>query len=213
MTNTPKIALESKENFKIAVRSSLAKMIANDEKITIDAIIKRSSYENGTPVGETTIYAKNRQGEYVHADLRAEIERAKNGIKRRSERETVSAKSGSDLKNQIKSLNYLNKSLADQIVEQQFKIKELQQETDSTGTWKTHAIEQLYIAAGIVNRLTCNSIKDFKTLFSSLNSDVYFSKDAIIRLDAMVTSYLAENTKVQKLNSEALPQIGKRLRK
>ena len=65
------------------MRSSLSELIGTDKKITLETVVKNASYEDGTPVGESTIYTKDKNGEYLHQDIRNEISGAKTIEKRR----------------------------------------------------------------------------------------------------------------------------------
>ena len=67
--------MNSKDRFQKAVRESLNQLVANGEKkITHAKIIANAKYEDGSPVGKTTLYAKNAvTKEPIHGTLIDEI--------------------------------------------------------------------------------------------------------------------------------------------
>lgn len=69
---------KSKEKFKKAILDSFEQLknIAGKKKITKAEIINNAKFEDGSSVGQTTLYAKNSvTKEYIHAELLQELDK------------------------------------------------------------------------------------------------------------------------------------------
>ena len=112
--------MNSKDRFQKAVRESLNQLVANGEKkITHAKIIANAKYEDGSPVGKTTLYAKNAvTKEPIHGTLIDEINtKIANLPKNDFSKKKTSIETNKELKLRITELEEKNNQLLIQMVE------------------------------------------------------------------------------------------------
>lgn len=169
-----------KEPFQRAIRKALADLQVHGEKITHAKVINTARFDNGKPVGKTTLYSKHAvTKECVHQDLLLEIKeitlKQKNGVKKVRKDQAMSS-----LKDELKALKEENGKLIDQVVEQEYRLNQSLAITDGN----KHVVESLeqdiYVLASLVTGLTGDSIKDFTQL--KRNYEVKYMGDPRINI-------------------------------
>lgn len=156
--------MSKKARFQEAIATSLQSLQRSGAKITKQKVIDRAQFEDGTPVGKTTLYSRHETTkEFVHADLLSMIDDAidaqrKSGGKR-TKTDTVLS-----LKKEIATLKKQYQALVDQTVEQEARLKA--SKSDSHGDKHiVLALEQdVFVLASIVSTLSNGAIKDFQDI-------------------------------------------------
>lgn len=116
MSSSRHISRVSSARFEEAIREALAKIVSGGEKFDVMDVIRLAKYEDGSKVGQTTIYAKSSEGKRVHDKLLGEL-RAASARSRR----TGGAKAA-NVGVEVESADALRK----QLVEQESRILELE---------------------------------------------------------------------------------------
>lgn len=111
-----------KERFQQAIRESFDRLCQSGEKkITKTKVINNAKFEDGTFVGKTTLYAKNRSTqEFIHAELLEELDGKIENIEAgnaKKERKKTTTDLHSEQKKEIKELKKKNNQLLVQIIE------------------------------------------------------------------------------------------------
>lgn len=112
--------MNSKDRFQKAIRESLNQLVAyGEKKITHAKIITNAKYEDGSPVGKTTLYAKNTvTKEPIHGTLIDEINtKIANLPKNDFNKKKSSIETNKELKLRIKEIEEKNNQLLIQMVE------------------------------------------------------------------------------------------------
>ena len=142
----------SKDRFQKAVRESLNQLVANGEKkITHAKIIANAKYEDGSPVGKTTLYAKNAvTKEPIHGTLIDEINtKIANLPKNDFSKKKTSIETNKELKLRIKELEDKNNQLLTQLVEMESSFENTAHRNDENQIQNLES--QLYVLAFLLN--------------------------------------------------------------
>src|SRR5690348_8427077 len=116
------ISKVNSDRFESAVRKALANIIADKQAFCLNDVIRKARYPDGSAVGATTLYAKNSEGQYVHATLLAHIKAASVRSKLRGR---ASAKKSSGHPNETLTANGEPTALYRQLLEQESRLQEL----------------------------------------------------------------------------------------
>ena len=140
--------MNSKDRFQKAVRESLNQLVANGEKkITHAKIIANAKYEDGSPVGKTTLYAKNAvTKEPIHGTLIDEINtKIANLPKNDFSKKKTSIETNKELKLRIQELEDKNNQLLTQLVEMESSFENTSHRNDENQIQNLES--QLYVLA------------------------------------------------------------------
>lgn len=106
----------SSEPFRVAVLSALKDLVESGITLrTKGEVIEHARFPDGRHVGKTTLYRKNKDGEFVHAELIRELDLAISGCAKGKEENGEA----DILSRRIRELTYENSTLVDQIVGRQ----------------------------------------------------------------------------------------------
>ena len=144
--------MNSKDRFQKAVRESLNQLVANGEKkITHAKIIANAKYEDGSPVGKTTLYAKNAvTKEPIHGTLIDEINtKIANLPKNDFSKKKTSIETNKELKLRITELEEKNNQLLIQMVEMENSFENTAHRNDENQIQDLEL--NLYILAFLLN--------------------------------------------------------------
>lgn len=144
--------MNSKDRFQKAVRESLNQLVANGEKkITHAKIIANAKYEDGSPVGKTTLYAKNAvTKEPIHGTLIDEINtKIANLPKNDFSKKKTSIETNKELKLRIQELEDKNNQLLTQLVEMESSFENTSHRNDENQIQNLES--QLYVLAFLLN--------------------------------------------------------------
>ena len=144
--------MNSKDRFQKAVRESLNQLVANGEKkITHAKIIANAKYEDGSPVGKTTLYAKNAvTKEPIHGTLIDEINtKIANLPKNDLSKKKTSIETNKELKLRITELEEKNNQLLIQMVEIENSFENTAHRNDENQIQNLES--QLYVLAFLLN--------------------------------------------------------------
>ena len=144
--------MNSKDRFQKAVRESLNQLVANGEKkITHAKIIANAKYEDGSPVGTTTLYAKNADTkEPIHGTLIDEINtKIANLPKNDFSKKKTSIETNKELKLRITELEEKNNQLLIQRLEIENSFENTAHRNDENQIQNLES--QLYILAFLLN--------------------------------------------------------------
>ena len=144
--------MNSKDRFQKAVRESLNQLVANGEKkITHAKIIANAKYEDGSPVGKTTLYAKNAvTKEPIHGTLIDEINtKIANLPKNDFSKKKTSIETNKELKLRIKELEDKNNQILTQLVEMESSFENTAHRNDENQIQNLES--QLYVLAFLLN--------------------------------------------------------------
>ncbi|WP_305947937.1 hypothetical protein [Vreelandella aquamarina] len=153
--------MSRKDRFQKAIIESLESLTKEGKKITKNAVIQNARFEDGKPVGKTTLYSRNESTkEFVHAELLRLIDDAV-ASQARAKGKKTRAETLFELKKTIADLRRENNKLVDQVVEQESRLQTVS--TDRRGDKHTIASQEdeLYVLASIINRITDKGVDDF----------------------------------------------------
>lgn len=184
------------DSFREAIIRSLQELKDAQEKISKAKVVGRAKFENGQPVGKSTLWSKyekghEKEGEPRHKDLLILIDEAINQKARKSGKPSKK-ESIAGLKSQIRELKAENQDLYDQIVEQEARIYEL--DTDVSGKKNVTLIqeEELYVLARIVNELTNACIPDIKAIQNRFELKYRADKGKMEKVSQEASLYLED---------------------
>ncbi|WP_328186186.1 hypothetical protein [Marinobacter sp. OP 3.4] len=183
--------MSRKERFQRAIVESLQFLEKEGKKITKSAVIENARFDDGKPVGKTTLYRRNTNTkEFVHANLLRMIDAAAAGQLRKAGRK-IRSETLASLRKTIAELKEENGKLVDQIVEQESMLQGVS--TDRRGDKNTIAAQEdeLYVLATMINRLTGGAVDDFEKQ-SRRYSLKYRNDPRLRRSEAEVERYMAE---------------------
>ena len=84
---------KSIEPFRRAILKSLSSLVEKGNLITNKVVIENAKFDEGKPVGKSTLYRKNDDTkEFVHKDLLETIKKAKDGINIANDKPTKAQK-------------------------------------------------------------------------------------------------------------------------
>jgi hypothetical protein len=122
---------KSIEPFRRAILESLSKLVESSDLITNKTVIDNAKFNDGTPVGKSTIYRKNDDTkEFVHKSLLNAIQEAKDGIDIANDK-SIKAQKINKLTEDKNKLKSRIDDIADKILEQEVKLKNAQSGIDS----------------------------------------------------------------------------------
>lgn len=183
--------MSRKDRFQRAIIESLEFLGKEGKKITKTAVIGNARFEDGKPVGRTTLYSRNENTkEFVHADLLRLIDEAAAAQARKKGRKTR-PETLMDLRKTIADLRRENSKLVDQVIEQESRLQAVS--TDRRGDKNVIACQEdeLYMLVSIINRLTDRTVDDFVEQ-ARRYSLKYRNDPRLSRSDAEVERYLDE---------------------
>jgi hypothetical protein len=156
------------EIFYDALRKSLELLIeeGDPQKITKTNIIKNARKPNGSPVGETTLYRKNKAKELIHRafilELEAKMEVARSRprpIRQGRKRKTESAKATiARLRAEKRALEEENASILAQFIELEESNKEVRSSVDGNNVKLLE--QELFVLASVLNRRISGCIEE-----------------------------------------------------
>lgn len=156
--------MHRKDRFERAIVESLELLKKEGKKITKTAVIEHAQFEDGRPVGKTTLYSRSATtSEFVHADLLKMIDDAAANRQRVKGKKTRSD-TLTDLKKTIAELKQENEKLVDQVVEQESKLQSASGDRNGYKNVIASQEDELYVLASIINRITENSVQDMVEL-------------------------------------------------
>lgn len=183
--------MSKKDRFQRAIIKSLEFLKKEGNNITKSAVIEHAQFEDGRPVGKTTLYSRNENTkEFVHADLlrmiddAAAAQRKNKGKKTRSETLTSLRKTIAELKDE-------RDKLVDQVVEQESKLQSASTDRRGDKNVIVSQEDELYVLASIINRLTDRAVNDFAEQ-ARRYSVKYRNDPRLRRSDAEVERYMQE---------------------
>lgn len=141
---------KSIEPFRRAILESLSLIVEKGDLITNKAVIENAKFDDGKPVGKSTLYRKNDDTkEYVHKNLLETIQKAKDGIDIANDKPTKAQKI-TKLTTQKQDLNSKIDNMTDQIVEQEIRLQRALSGVDSD-KHVTKALElEMYVVLSIL---------------------------------------------------------------
>lgn len=158
------------DQFREAIRNSLQEIASRGDPITKRAVVDQAQFDNGKPVGKSTLYSRHSQsGELVHADLHREIdaarERQQRGKGRSTKRESIAA-----LKREMSDLRAENRSLVDAIVSQEARLEEMNRKLTNETAVRSRADYELLVFAKTVDQLGDGAILTVTELVGRLEA-------------------------------------------
>ena len=188
----PSIANKRKNEFKEAMRLSLANLVLIGGPITIAMVVKNAKYENGKSVGETTIYTKVKN-KYIHQDIRDEIALAiveqEACVKRIEKKQSVSAQLKAS-NAEKKKLKKKVKHLAAAIVDQEMKHLNIAQNESKLLNSVIKLEENLLGYAILINELTGSKLKKIKNHQCALENKYSNNKKMLESIESDVEGFL-----------------------
>lgn len=151
--------------FGLAILKSLEDLKVSNKKISQKSVIDNAIYKDGTKVGKTTLYKKNKEtGEFIYKNLLDEITEAINEKLVKNGKPTKSQKIKA-LQIEIKSLKAENSRLIDQVVEQEVKLIKAQKDVGIDKHSVSSQEIEIYVLSALVSKLApklSNASKDAK---------------------------------------------------
>ena len=200
-------SIEKKNGIRNAIRASLEQLISSGTKITQTKVIYGAVRENGTPIGKSTLYARNvKTKEFVHADLIKEIDAAIANQLKKSGRKTR-AETIKDVKAGLKDLQAENKALLDQVVMQQEKIRVLTLSDNREQHGLASGEDNTYILSSVLNKITQGAVSDVKRVIAQYD-DKYIGTERLELANLNVERYLREidNSRLITLKQSKTPK-------
>jgi len=141
---------KSTEPFRRAILKSLSKLVEKGDLITNKIVIENAKFDEGNPVGKSTLYRKNNDTkEFVHKDLLDTIQKAKDGINITNNKLSKPQKI-SELKEHKRDLRMTVDNMTDQIVEQEFRLQKALSGVDAD-RHVTKSLElEMYVVLSII---------------------------------------------------------------
>ena len=200
-------SIEKKNGIRNAIRMSLDQLIKSGTKITQTKVIVGAVRENGTPIGKSTLYARNvKTKEFVHADLIKEIDAARENQFRKSGRKTRT-ETIKDVKAGQKDLQAENKALIDQIVMQQDRIRVLTLSDNREQHGLASGEDNVYVLSAVVNAVTQGAVADVRRVIAQYD-DKYTGTERLKLAKLNVERYLKEieNSRLITLKQSNTPK-------
>jgi hypothetical protein len=200
-------SIEKKNGIRNAIRMSLDQLIKSGTKITQTKVIVGAVRENGTPIGKSTLYARNvKTKEFVHADLIKEIDAARENQFRKSGRKTRT-ETIKDVKAGQKDLQAENKALIDQIVMQQDRIRVLTLSDNREQHGLASGEDNVYVLSAVVNAVTQGAVADVRRVIAEYD-DKYTGTERLKLAKLNVERYLKEieNSRLITLKQSNTPK-------
>jgi hypothetical protein len=200
-------SIEKKNGIRNAIRASLDQLIKSGTKITQTKVIAGAVRENGTPIGKSTLYARNvKTKEFIHADLIKEIDTAIANQFKKARRKTR-AETIKDVKAGKKELQAKNKALIDQIVMQQDKIKVLTLSDNREQHGLASGEDNVYIVSSVLNIITQGAVSDVRRVIAQYD-DKYSGTERLKLANLNVERYLKEidNSRLITLKQSNTPK-------
>ncbi|WP_313498030.1 hypothetical protein [Pseudoxanthomonas mexicana] len=140
----------SSEPFRIAVLSALKSLEASGVTLrTRGEVIEHARFHDGRRVGKTTLYRKNKSGEFVHADLIRKLDLAISGRAEKKER----AGEVDVLARRLREFTEENTALVDQIAAKQEELMALRSSHERTSVLLVSREISLFVMCKIVLEL------------------------------------------------------------
>ncbi|MGI2178948.1 hypothetical protein [Shewanella frigidimarina] len=154
----PNRSRHGKEAFYQALRASVIDLATNNivEKINQSSVIKNAKFTDGTSVGETTLYGKKSDKQYIHKDFMLELDALiESASTKNSKRKTIAKKIESKsesivrLRAEIKELTNEYQVLLGQFVELEVSYKKV---NDNSNTHIIQSLEsEIFVLASLLN--------------------------------------------------------------
>lgn len=159
----------SSEPFRIAVLSALKDLVTSGVTVrTRGEVIEHARFPDGRRVGKTTLYRKNKSGEFVHADLIRELDLA---ITERTEKKERSGEVDV-LARRVRELVAENAALVDQIVGKQDEVVSLRSRHERASALLVSREISLFVMCKLVLELSPaylsarQSVKEFENKYA-----------------------------------------------
>jgi len=141
---------KSIEPFRRAILKSLSSLVEKGDLITNKAVIENAKFDEGKPVGKSTLYRKNDDTkEFVHKDLLKTIQKAKDGIDIANDKPTKT-QNITKLTKDKKNLESKIENMIDQIVEQESRLKRALSGVDSDNHVTKSLELEMYVVLSIL---------------------------------------------------------------
>ncbi len=183
--------MKRKERFQAAINESLESLRKEGKKVTKTAVIENARFEDGKPVGKTTLYSRNEiTKEFVHADLLRKIDDAAAAQAKTKGKKTRSETLAS-LRKTIADLREENAKLVDQVVEQEARLQGATTDRHGDKHIVSAQEDELYVLTSIINRLTDDGLNELVE-HSRRYSAKYRNDARLKRSDAEVERFMTE---------------------
>lgn len=183
------------ELFRQAIRESLRILVAKGEPITNENIILNAKFNDGRPVGKSTLYRKNDlTKEFVHQDLLLEIQYAKDG-KNIAEGKSTRTQTVSKLILEKQELQHQLGILADQVVEQEFRLRKALEGVNTDKQVVTSQEQELYVVLSVIQSITSSSslINKYSLDFVTKYQQKHIGSELIRRANEDIKEYISDH--------------------
>lgn len=196
-----------KIHFQSAIRQSIERLVSSGAEITASAVINEAKFADGRSVGKTTLYSRHEvTGELVHSELLKEISAAQDFIKKRlskpTRRETISG-----IRKELVALREENCKLVDQVVGQEFKLREFALNNSGDNHIRAELESQIYVLSSLVHFLSNGALKNVTT--TKTRFEEKYSRDKRLELASReIELYLEaiKNSRLIGLHGWTLPE-------
>lgn len=196
----PNRSRHGKEAFYQALRDSVIDLATNSkvDKINQSSVIKNAKFTDGTSVGETTLYGKKSDKQYIHKEFMLELDALIESVSTKSTTRKASAKkieSKSEsvvrLRAEIKELTNEYQILLGQFVELEASFKKV---NDNSNTQIIQSLEsEIFVLASLLNsridgrvRQIANVIERYETKHSG-QVRLTHAQEEIINLERKIS--------------------------
>ncbi|RDI97572.1 hypothetical protein DVT68_14850 [Dyella solisilvae] len=169
MASNRHISIVNSERFEFAISQALKVMLAARAPFKVIDVIKAARYEDGSTVGETTLYAKNSDGAFVHGKLLSKIKAA--SLSSRSKRIPRGARRKTPVSGAARELSG-DGPLQRQLVEQEVELLGLRAALDQLGLVVLRRQMDLYTILTAMNLLTRGSVLDIQRWLRELEAEL-----------------------------------------
>lgn len=144
----------SSARFVAAMTAALSRLESAGEPFLTSDVIRDARYEDGSSVGETTIYAKGIDGKRIHADLLTKIKESSS----RSQKKKKCSKSIDLVADAGNAAGVM--AMRRQLIEQEGRCQELESAVAALTHQMRRAQEESYVVLATLNQLTKGAVLD-----------------------------------------------------
>jgi hypothetical protein len=165
------------EPFEMAIRQSMEALKASGQPITQASIIANAKFENGTPVGRSTLYKTNKKtGLHVHAELLKDVRELTSGVtpevaeKQKAKKEKLGKAELAVSKNALKESEKIIKELAAALTLSELDAEQLRNNKSADRHSLVDTELKLYTVVSALNKLSHGFFDEFQKLEKALRT-------------------------------------------
>lgn len=163
--------------FEMAIRQSMEALKASGQPITQASIIANAKFENGRPVGRSSLYKTNKKtGLHVHAKLLAEIRELSSGVtlevaeKQKAKKEKLGKTELAMSKNALKESEKIIKEFAAALAQSELEAEQLRNNKSADRHSLVDTELKLYTVVCALNKISNGFFDEFQKLEKALRA-------------------------------------------